>query len=120
MLSFPHSSKSDQIFHSAILIFVVQKQIWPRLLSYCPPLSSAENTLHHRDIPLPHHPGTHMSSASILPANPDHATPPTKFLHILPGHFRSEKHTSELQSRGHLVCRLLLEKKNYTQLASQI
>src|SRR5439155_19772108 len=27
----------------------------------------------------------------------------------LPG--RSEEHTSELQSRGHLVCRLLLEKK---------
>src|SRR5690625_6584660 len=24
--------------------------------------------------------------------------------------FRSEEHTSELQSRGHLVCRLLLEK----------
>src|SRR5690625_7110308 len=28
----------------------------------------------------------------------------------LPGE-RSEEHTSELQSRGHLVCRLLLEKK---------
>src|SRR5437870_8083674 len=27
---------------------------------------------------------------------------------------RSEEHTSELQSRGHLVCRLLLEKKNYS------
>src|SRR5439155_21664818 len=27
-----------------------------------------------------------------------------------PAH-RSEEHTSELQSRGHLVCRLLLEKK---------
>src|SRR5690625_2113152 len=27
------------------------------------------------------------------------------------GHIRSEEHTSELQSRGHLVCRLLLEKK---------
>src|SRR5690554_8022099 len=26
---------------------------------------------------------------------------------------RSEEHTSELQSRPHLVCRLLLEKKNY-------
>src|SRR5690625_5728199 len=26
---------------------------------------------------------------------------------------RSEEHTSELQSRGHLVCRLLLEKKNF-------
>src|SRR5690625_5358432 len=28
---------------------------------------------------------------------------------------RSEEHTSELQSRGHLVCRLLLEKKKKTQ-----
>src|SRR6266498_4462303 len=28
---------------------------------------------------------------------------------------RSEEHTSELQSRPHLVCRLLLEKKNNTQ-----
>src|SRR2546422_6955507 len=27
------------------------------------------------------------------------------------GHDRSEEHTSELQSRLHLVCRLLLEKK---------
>src|SRR5207253_7594713 len=27
--------------------------------------------------------------------------------------FRSEEHTSELQSRGHLVCRLLLEKKTH-------
>src|SRR2546422_6543528 len=30
------------------------------------------------------------------------------------GSFRSEEHTSELQSRLHLVCRLLLEKKKYT------
>src|SRR5690625_6920483 len=28
-----------------------------------------------------------------------------------PAQMRSEEHTSELQSRGHLVCRLLLEKK---------
>src|SRR3712207_7203775 len=28
--------------------------------------------------------------------------------------FRSEEHTSELQSRQYLVCRLLLEKKNST------
>src|SRR5690625_6860661 len=28
---------------------------------------------------------------------------------------RSEEHTSELQSRGHLVCRLLLEKKKKQQ-----
>src|SRR3989442_7994684 len=31
---------------------------------------------------------------------------------------RSEEHTSELQSRPHLVCRLLLEKKKKTQQAS--
>src|SRR5690625_6029466 len=30
---------------------------------------------------------------------------------ITPEYIRSEEHTSELQSRGHLVCRLLLEKK---------
>src|SRR5437870_3204896 len=29
----------------------------------------------------------------------------------VPLNHRSEEHTSELQSRGHLVCRLLLEKK---------
>src|SRR5437870_9534623 len=38
----------------------------------------------------------HASSASIGPRTARH---------------RSEEHTSELQSRGHLVCRLLLEKK---------
>src|SRR5439155_6377649 len=30
---------------------------------------------------------------------------------------RSEEHTSELQSRGHLVCRLLLEKKKTCERA---
>src|SRR5258708_12567039 len=30
---------------------------------------------------------------------------------------RSEEHTSELQSPDHLVCRLLLEKKNKTNIA---
>src|SRR5215208_7601108 len=30
---------------------------------------------------------------------------------------RSEEHTSELQSRGHLVCRLLLEKKKKNKLS---
>src|SRR5207249_7704320 len=32
---------------------------------------------------------------------------------ILSCHLRSEEHTSELQSRFDLVCRLLLEKKNH-------
>src|SRR5690625_6196631 len=33
------------------------------------------------------------------------------FIHEWKPDGRSEEHTSELQSRGHLVCRLLLEKK---------
>src|SRR2546429_3003260 len=33
---------------------------------------------------------------------------------------RSEEHTSELQSRLHLVCRLLLEKKNTTNTMSAL
>src|SRR3712207_8814039 len=33
-------------------------------------------------------------------------------LHLLDQPARSEEHTSELQSRQYLVCRLLLEKKN--------
>src|SRR5258708_8060527 len=32
----------------------------------------------------------------------------------IPQRFRSEEHTSELQSPDHLVCRLLLEKKKYS------
>src|SRR2546429_2827133 len=35
--------------------------------------------------------------------------------HALWPEFRSEEHTSELQSRLHLVCRLLLEKKKKNQ-----
>src|SRR5690606_40493269 len=39
----------------------------------------------------------------------------------LQGLLRSEEHTSELQSRENLVCRLLLEKqkKNYTDIAGR-
>src|SRR5690625_1809548 len=33
---------------------------------------------------------------------------------------RSEEHTSELQSRGHLVCRLLLEKKKHWFFLEQV
>src|SRR2546422_7299521 len=35
------------------------------------------------------------------------------------GQWRSEEHTSELQSRLHLVCRLLLEKKKKTSTAGR-
>src|SRR5438552_5963042 len=34
--------------------------------------------------------------------------------------WRSEEHTSELQSPDHIVCRLLLEKKNRTQIVLHV
>src|SRR3712207_8719806 len=42
------------------------------------------------------------------------ATPDTVLAGPHHGTGRSEEHTSELQSRQYLVCRLLLEKKNIT------
>ena len=38
---------------------------------------------------------------------------PAGWIHV----FRSEEHTSELQSRRNLVCRLLLDKKSFPLLA---
>src|SRR5439155_24743094 len=46
-----------------------------------------------------------LGARDFDPANPEYAFPRWKISR------RSEEHTSELQSRGHLVCRLLLEKK---------
>src|SRR5439155_20233765 len=43
------------------------------------------------------------------PAN--HVSGTAQFQYAATDFVRSEEHTSELQSRGHLVCRLLLEKK---------
>src|SRR3712207_8852511 len=38
------------------------------------------------------------------------------FVFFTDTHSRSEEHTSELQSRQYLVCRLLLEKKKYDDI----
>src|SRR3989442_8649520 len=62
--------------------------------------------------------GVALQGATIgWPGMPlDGAFPPSHALTVAPtygseGRRRSEEHTSELQSRPHLVCRLLLEKK---------
>src|SRR3712207_7755710 len=53
------------------------------------------------------------SDSASLGSNPSPPTIPNQALSPLRG--RSEEHTSELQSRQYLVCRLLLEKKkNHT------
>src|SRR2546430_13431011 len=41
----------------------------------------------------------------------------TKVRELIADEFRSEEHTSELQSQSNLVCRLLLEKKNKAVLS---
>src|ERR1035441_10990290 len=51
------------------------------------------------------------STSPSTPSTPLAAPPPTAAC-------RSEEHTSELQSLRHLVCRLLLEKKNRSILES--
>src|SRR5690625_6537833 len=56
--------------------------------SGCPPVPLSAR------LRLPAHPGQALLSRGSDPCD-----------------VRSEEHTSELQSRGHLVCRLLLEKK---------
>src|SRR2546422_1527098 len=56
------------------------------------------------------HPGVHRTHAS------DRRVEPVEQLAArIADELRSEEHTSELQSRLHLVCRLLLEKKKNTQ-----
>src|SRR2546429_6249681 len=51
---------------------------------------------------------------------PSAATATLQFFRPLPARARSEEHTSELQSRLHLVCRLLLEKKKEKTKARNI
>src|SRR3989449_7579299 len=60
--------------------------------------------------------GTSFSSATFAPALEDgtearYGSVAGSLASLPGGAWRSEEHTSELQSRLHLVCRLLLEKK---------
>src|SRR3712207_8829439 len=75
------------------------------------------------DTPTPTAPSASTSTVPAVPAPPTstavvvldpghnggNATHPEQVNRAVP---RSEEHTSELQSRQYLVCRLLLEKKN--------
>src|SRR5690606_40867004 len=60
-----------------------------------------------RHLPDHHRPGSY-ADLEVVHYRPDASKPAA----ALP---RSEEHTSELQSRENLVCRLLLEKKNDTR-----
>src|SRR5690625_6410660 len=55
--------------------------------------------------------------ALLIPADKKHLCTSLACINFC-GQWRSEEHTSELQSRGHLVCRLLLEKKNNERIST--
>src|SRR2546429_6628136 len=62
-------------------------------------------------------PGPHLGTDLLQGVLADRRAEPGEHLPVPGAHAprperRSEEHTSELQSRLHLVCRLLLEKKN--------
>src|SRR3712207_7051101 len=65
---------------------------------------------------LGHHPASIWAVADRL-AQPEGSWQPFRAPLFLRPAFRSEEHTSELQSRQYLVCRLLLEKKKITHNA---
>src|SRR5258708_11126575 len=81
---FPYTT----LFRSLILVFGIWLQ-WLPIEATFPPGSNVLVQLQHLILPVDQH--------------------------VRPGRkrcFRSEEHTSELQSPDHLVCRLLLQKKN--------
>src|SRR5207302_3659629 len=57
---------------------------------------------------------TLFRSINSAPSSQSSSPLATKKQRLLPNCKRSEEHTSELQSRENLVCRLLLEKKKQT------
>src|SRR2546429_3510072 len=68
--------------------------------------------------PILHEPSQTPRGLSADSHTPHDSGLPTASFHLrrrLIPTLRSEEHTSELQSRLHLVCRLLLEKKKPTQ-----
>src|SRR5690625_5565461 len=86
-----------------------------------PPISSARRLLMLRPSPVPPNRLVVDASTCVKESNissrrsfgmliPESTTSKRR-MHT-PSDARSEEHTSELQSRGHLVCRLLLETKN--------
>src|SRR5690606_40780635 len=71
--------------------------------------AEGDETLRYRVAAAPRPDADALADAARILPPPEVA----RFLEIPAGLDRSEEHTSELQSRENLVCRLLLEKKKY-------
>src|SRR5438552_3741067 len=107
-----YTSRNLPVFYTWSALYAGQKGsllFWATVLSVFGSLALVLTPRHHRAL-LPHVAGVVSLVAAFFisvmlfgQANPFQRLPYTP---------RSEEHTSELQSPDHLVCRLLLEKKN--------
>src|SRR2546429_4631008 len=75
--------------------------------------SDVADALHLQQLLREHggRPVVHLAAGERLGGEPEDHDGRVRRVHLAIGGIRSEEHTSELQSRLHLVCRLLLEKK---------
>src|SRR5439155_21631082 len=91
-------------YHCTDLFFMIPRQPRSTLFPYTTLFRSGRST-HHGYRRRCH------STTSCVARSCAGSSSNTLFVSSSLGHERSEEHTSELQSRGQLVCRLLLEKK---------
>src|SRR2546422_4584437 len=94
------------INHSALVLSVAMATAWP----LSPAVADKGGTPHKDGV----HPNFGLAAPSDGPFPSDRFTkadPTQNTCEQVNLPMRSEEHTSELQSRLHLVCRLLLEKK---------
>src|SRR5207253_11047309 len=110
---------AQQCFDSPHTSYSFSLPLLPLLFSFPPPPPPEIYTLSLHDA-LPISSATTRAFPSPTGTSPCGAIPSvSKSLSssrpLLRTRPRSEEHTSELQSRGHLVCRLLLEKKKKKQ-----
>src|SRR5262249_60805493 len=103
------SHRIHPILPSTILLIIIRPSPSPPLFPYTTLFRSGCDTSEPDPIPPPSVPQPSQCGSS-------YATPRAAGLAALVRqYFRSEEHTSELQSLTNLVCRLLLEKKKYHQ-----
>src|SRR5688572_16800081 len=69
----------------------------------------------HDALPISRPSSVSAAATSSPPSRPEPPTAPAGAVVVV----RSEEHTSELQSQSNLVCRLLLEKKNFNENAER-
>src|SRR5690554_7425326 len=89
----------------------------PSFLSNAPPTTDIYTLSLHDALPISHSANqvmqVHGGIGYMQDCGPEKLLRDQNTLRMIAG--RSEEHTSELQSRPHLVCRLLLEKKKNDQ-----